>query len=168
MVERLREDVSDCVPAPVASCAEAGSFERDSVTWSFAKLAERVIRAQLRPPAARARYVRWITREAPALAGTERAEQGLVLSELDLDGDGALTLIARPTRGQFVLVVRHERFEVVMATTYGVVMPRRQQDGVCLAHFEGDAALSVRWALALHESLGRGRAAASRCRPAPN
>ena len=72
-----------------------------------------------------------------------------------LEADGTLKLIARPSRGQFLLVIEHQQFEGVVAIAHGSSSASRQPDGVCLACFEGDAALAARWALGASAWLAR-------------
>jgi hypothetical protein len=74
---------------------------------------------------------------------------------MELGDDGQFSVVARPNRGEFVLIAHHDEFHVIMATSYGLLTPREEQDGVCLAHFEGNPTLAVRWALGLYELLER-------------
>jgi hypothetical protein len=157
-------------PEREASCAASSSwqstFERDSVTWTFAKLAERTLKHLFRDASSRALYLRWLLEEAPGLRSSA-PDDGLMLTQLELGDDGELSLVARPERGEFVLIVHHDEFHVLMATSYGVLTASEQQDGVCLAHFEGNPTLAVRWALGLHEVLERKwRAESAAARPA--
>jgi hypothetical protein len=131
-----------------------GTFERDSLVWSFGKLAESLIDLLFRAPCTRARYARWQAEDVVAL-GPEGAEQGLLMIDLSLEADGTLKVIARPSPGEFVIVASHTSFHAVMATAYGLVSEPQQQDGVCLAHFEGDPGVASRWALGLHAWLAR-------------
>lgn len=145
--------------APVL--ASAGTFERDSLVWSLGRLAERVIRFFLRQPGASARYARWLEQDAPRAADASGLEDGMLATSLELGDDGLLKLLARPTKGQFLLVIEHARFETVVAIAHGSLRSDRQPDGVCLAHFEGDPALAARWALGASAWLAR-RSRASR------
>ncbi len=130
------------------------TFERDSVTWTFAKLAERAIQHLFKEPVARARYARWLLEEAPAVRSSA-PDDGLLLTRMELGDDGQFSVVARPNRGEFVLIAHHDEFHVIMATSYALLTPREEQDGVCLAHFEGNPTLAVRWALGLYEVLER-------------
>lgn len=143
-------------PAPQAyEAVQSGSFERDTVTWAFAKLAERTLDHLFSQPSPRARYARWLLEDAPRLAASAGPEQGLFLTDLELAEDGQYSVVARPTQGEFVLVGRHERFHVVVAVFYGVFTPRPELECVCVAHFEGDAHLAAHWASGLRRWLGR-------------
>src|SRR5262245_27473691 len=102
-----------------ASLAPSGTFERDSLVWSLGRLAERMIRAFLRQPGACARYARWLAEDAPRLTDASGLENGLLATAVSLGDDGMLKLIARPSRGQFLLVVEHDRFESVVAIAHG-------------------------------------------------
>jgi hypothetical protein len=135
--------------------AQSGSFERDTLTWAFAKLVERTIDHLFTQPGLRARYARWLLEEAPRLAVNAGPEQGLFLTDLELEEDGHYSLVARPTQGEFILVARHERFHMVMAVYYGVFTPRPEQECVCVAHFEGDAQLAAHWASGFRRWLER-------------
>src|SRR5262245_12723470 len=117
-----------------ASVALAGTFERDSLVWSLGRLAERMIRSFLRQPGACARYARWLAEDAPRLTDASGLENGLLATAVSLGEDGTLKLIARPNRGQFLLVIEHGRFESVVAIAHGSLSPSRQPDGVCVAH----------------------------------
>ena len=140
---------------PQATSVAAGTFERDSLVWSLARLAARTLRHFLRQPGQCARYARWLSEEAPHLACCSGLENGFVAAAASLGPDGALKLLARPVRGQFLLVIEHERFDAVVAIAHGSLSAGRQPEGVCLAHFEGDAALAVRWALGAGAWLSR-------------
>ena len=155
-----REPMSDPHPDSALAtesheAAQSGSFERDTLTWAFAKLAERTLEHLFSQPSPRARYARWLLEEAPRLAVSAGPEQGLFLTDLELEADGHYSLVARPTQGEFILVARHERFHVVMAAYYGVFTPRPEQECVCVAHFEGDAPLAAHWASGLRRWLER-------------
>jgi hypothetical protein len=141
--------------SPRTSSAPAGTFDGDSLVWSLGRLAERIVRHFLRQPGDCARYARWLSEEAPRLAASAGLENGLLATAVSLGDDGALKLLARPTRGQFLLVIEHRSFEAVMAIAHGSLRPSRQPEGVCLAHFEGDAALAARWALGAGAWLSR-------------
>lgn len=135
--------------------APSGTFERDSLVWALGRLAERMLRAFLRQPGACARYARWLADEAPRLTDASGLESGLLATAVSLGEDGTVKLVARPSRGQFLLVIEHERFESVVAIAHGSLSPSRQPDGVCVAFFEGDVALAARWALSASGWLGR-------------
>jgi hypothetical protein len=77
-----------------AFCRE-GTFERDSLIWSFGKLAEGLIDLLFQAPCSRARYARWLAEDVVEL-GAEGAEQGLLMIELALEADGILKVIPRP------------------------------------------------------------------------
>jgi len=139
--------------------AESGSFERDTVTWAFAKLAEYVLDDVFREASERRRYATWLQQEAPLSSAAEATEQGLLLVDLDLGCDGGLQVIARPTEGEFVFTVRHQRFSVVLASAYAALASEPEQECICVAHFEGDAPLAARWASGLRHSLERRREA---------
>jgi len=139
----------------LGSAAPSGTFERDSLVWSLGRLAERMIRSFLRQPGACARYARWLAEDAPWLTDTSALENGLLAAAVSLGEGGTVKLIARPSRGQFLLVIEHPRFESVVAIAHGSLSPSRQPDGVCVAFFEGDAAVAARWALGASAWLGR-------------
>ena len=138
-----------------AVAAESSSFERDTVTWTFAKLAECVLDQLFEQAGERDRYALWLRREAPLLAESASPEQGLLLVDLDLGSDGQLSVMARPCEGEFVLTVQHLRFNVVLASAYAALAPEPEQECVCVAHFDGDAPLAARWASGLRHSLER-------------
>jgi hypothetical protein len=131
--------------------SEGASFARDSLVWSLGRLAERAIRQYFRQPQSSTRYRRRLSRFAddPESPNTEQ----LTLMCLGLGEDGQLTLTALPTPGQFLLSIEHERFQAVVAIFYTSPGAGKQPDGVCLAHFEGDAALATRWSLGLNTWL---------------
>ena len=135
--------------------AYSGSFERDTVTWAFAKLAERTLDHLFSEPSSRARYARWLREEAPLLTTSAGPEQGLYLTDLKLGDDGHFSLVARPTQGEFILVAQHRGFHVVMASYYEALTACAAQECVCIAHFEGDPRLAARWASGLREWLVR-------------
>lgn len=141
--------------AQMHEAAQSGSFERDTLTWAFARLAERTLDHLFSQTSPRTRYARWLLEDAPRLTSSAGPEQGLFLTDMALDEDGHFSLVARPTQGEFVLVARHERFHVVMACYYGVFTPRPEQECVCVAHFEGDAQLAALWASGLRRWLER-------------
>jgi hypothetical protein len=134
---------------PAATTAAPATFQRDSLVWAFGKLAERAVRHFLRDTVARARYARWLAEEADRCVDATGLEQGLLLVGLELGSDGCVRLEARPTRGQFLLIVQHARFQAVVALSHLSLRPRQQCDGICLADFEGDLELATRWALGL-------------------
>jgi hypothetical protein len=136
----------------------AGSFERDTLTWAFAKLAECVLDALFSNAESLGRYSRWLYEDAPQLVAGAGPEQGLLLEELELGSDGHLSLIARPRSGEFIVDVRHARFSLVLGSAYAVLTRRPEQEAVCVVHFEGDAELAARWATGLRHSLTRSHA----------
>lgn len=142
--------------SPVARLpAHTGSFEHDTLTWAFARLSERSLDHLFSQPSARARYARWLLDEAPQLAASAGPEQGLFLTDLELEADGHYSLVARPTQGEFIVVAQHERFHAVMASYYGALGPNPEQECVCMAHFEGDPLLAAHWASGLRRWLER-------------
>jgi hypothetical protein len=151
---RRGDDLPHTAAEGAHTCAvHSGSFERDTLTWAFARLGERSLDHLFGQPSVRARYGRWLLEEAPRLAGLNGPEQGLFLTDLELEGDGHYSVVARPTQAEFILVARHERFHMVMASYYGVLTPRPEQEYVCVAHFEGDPQLAARWASGLRRWL---------------
>lgn len=138
---------------PVAKAAHVGSFEHDTLTWAFARLAELTLDHLFSQPSARARYGRWLREEAPRLLALGGPEQGLFLTDLELEGDGHYSIIARPTQGEFILVARHAQFHMVMASYYGALTAQPEQECVCVAHFGGDPQLAARWASCLRRWL---------------
>jgi hypothetical protein len=66
-----------------------------------------------------------------------------------------------------VIVASHMSFHAVMATAYGLASESQQQDGVCLAHFEGDPGVASRWALGLHAWMARQSRAREPATPTP-
>lgn len=148
-------DTDSAFATQTRALTHTGSFELDTLTWVFAKLAERTLDHLFSQASPRARYARWLLEEAPRLAASAGPEQGLFLTDLELEADGHYSLVARPTQGEFVLVARHERFHVVMASYYGVFTPRPEQECVCVAHFEGDPQLAAHWASGLRRWLER-------------
>jgi hypothetical protein len=133
----------------------AGSFERDTVTWAFARLAECTLRHLFCQQAVQARYSRWLRDEAPARSATFDGEQGLHLTDLNLDADGRFSCVARPRKGEFISIARHDAFELVLASYYCALDPHPEQEGVCVAHFEGNSAVAIRWASGLRQWLDR-------------
>jgi hypothetical protein len=132
---------------------EGASFERDTRTWAFAKLSECVLDDLFRQAGEQARYARWLSEEAPLLIEGAGPAQGLLLIDLELGADGRLSVIARPCDGEFILTVRHQHFNVVLASSYGALAAQPEQECICVAHFEGDSALAARWASGLRHSL---------------
>ena len=130
-----------------------GSFERDTLTWAFAKLAEHTLDELFQQPGQRSRYSRWLTEEAPLLVAAGAAEQGLMLVELELGLDGRLSVLARPSPGEFVLTAAHRSFNLVLASAYEALAQNPEQEYVCVAHFDGDAELAARWAASLRHWL---------------
>lgn len=63
---------------PAAKAAHAGSFEHDTLTWAFARLAERTLDHLFSQPSARARYGRLSVTDVPCagLAIATRDELG--------------------------------------------------------------------------------------------
>jgi hypothetical protein len=141
--------------ADTTTDAYSGSFGRDTLTWAFARLAERTLDHLFSQPSSRARYARWLLEEAPQLALSAGPEQGLFLTDFELGEDGHYSLVARPPKGEFILVAQHRQFHVVMASYYGVFTPTPEQECVCIAHFEGNPQLAARWATGLRHWLDR-------------
>jgi hypothetical protein len=134
--------------------AAPATFQRDSLVWAFGKLAERAVRHFLRDANARARHARWLA-EDPAQRADTSGLEGLLLVGVELGTQGCLRLEARPARGQFLMVVQHSGFHAVVALSHPGRSARQQCDGICLADFEGDAALATRWALGLNTWLSK-------------
>src|SRR5688572_9331759 len=148
--------MSSVATLEAATALFEGTFERDSLVWTFGKLAERILEQLFQAPCFRERYARWLLEKEPAV-DADGGEQGLVVLNLELRADGRLSVIARPTRGEFVVVVNHPGFHAVIAAAYGLVSEPARQDGVCVAHFEGEVSLATRWALGLDAWLERQR-----------
>lgn len=140
-----------------AGALEGPSFERDTMTWAFARLAEFVLDQLFREPEDRHRYASWLQDEARLLVAGADSEHGLSLIDLNLAADGQFDMIARPCEGEFIFTVRHSRFNVVLASSYAVLAQRPEQESVCIAHFDGDASLAARWAIGLRHSLRQRR-----------
>jgi hypothetical protein len=139
--------------APVHAVAgESASFARDSLVWSLGRLAERAIRQYFRQPQSSDRYRQCLASFAGDDPESPNTEQ-FTLMCLGLGADGQLTLTALPTHGQFLLSIEHGRFQAVVAIAYASPGAGKQPDGVCLAHFEGDAALATRWSLGVNTWL---------------
>ena len=147
----LRDSIASGHPATFA-----GSFERDTVTWAFARLAERTLHHLFGQQVVQARYARWLREEAPGLSGaTFDGEHGLYLTDLNLDSDGRFSCLARPRKGEFISIARHDAFELVLASYYGALDPHPEQEGVCVAHFEGNSEVAIHWASGLRQWLDR-------------
>lgn len=129
-----------------AAAHAAGSFERDTLTWVFARLAERTLDQLFKSAGDRARYARWLSQDAPQLAGCGGPEQGLCLTDLELEDDGHYSVMARPAQGEFVAIVEHRRFHIALGCHYDVFGERPELESVCVAHFDGDALLAAHWA----------------------
>jgi hypothetical protein len=129
-----------------------GIFERDSLIWTFGKFAELTLNELFRSPHAWGHYSGWLAEEASELT-PQSAEDGLLLMELELNPAGRLTVMALPRNGHFVITICHQQFRAVIASTYGLCPLHRQQHGVCLSHFDGDAGAATRWAVAMQTWL---------------
>jgi len=152
---RLANAATDTDQRDTENASHAGSFDRDTLTWAFAKLTEHALDDLFGQPGQRRRYACWLTDEAPLLIAAGAAEQGLVLIDLELGMDGQLSVVARPSPGEFILTARHRSFNVVLASAYEALAASPEQECVCIAHFDGDAELAARWASSLRHWLDK-------------
>jgi hypothetical protein len=143
-------------PAALDACQGtwSSSFARDSLTLAFAALAETLVQEQLQRSESRTRYNQWLVRGAQSRVRSVRAgDAGLVVEERHLEGDGHYLLVARREPGEFVLTVEHAEFGVALGLMMTLNAEPPTLEGVCVAHFSGQALLATRWARALRSAL---------------
>lgn len=130
------------------------SFERDTLTLHFARLA-RVLLAQVLVDGQLMRhYKQWLA------AVPEDADDDLiptfVVVELCFEALGRFVLKARPRPNEVLLIAQHDQFcaavgmsKVLPSDAHSSFVLEDGLDAVCVAHFDGDASLATRWAIDL-------------------
>lgn len=115
----------------------AGTFQRDTLTYTLGALAVSILKRATKDIGFTARYRSWlaiVANNQPLNDGTER----LLTTGMD---EGAVTLFARSQEGEFAIECKHAKFDALIAVGFDLV--KLNLEGILIAQFQGDPLTAI-------------------------